>query len=327
VTSTQSAPRATVLMSVYNERVAFLDQAVASALGQTLSEFELLIIDDGSTNEETRSALGQWEKSDPRVRLIRSHNQGLTRALNLGLREARAPIVVRHDSDDWSASERLDEQLHVLESEPELALVGTSYHLCSEVGDKLFPVRLPASHEAILRTFRSGSNPFCHGSVAFRRAAILALGGYRESLPCAQDHDLFWRVSERWPTKNLGPPLYYHRRTGGSVSVSKAQLQDTCSVAIRLLGTMRAAGRPEDFASAWAEAEQEARTPARQRRSVLRKGDHLMLAGHYSAGLRAYATAFARNPTALAVILKALRLVVFRLFPRLRPRLFRARQP
>jgi hypothetical protein len=327
VTAFGQAPQATVLMAVFNERVSVLNDAVASVLSQTLSQFELLIIDDGTTLEDTYAALDEWQRSDPRIRLIRSHNQGLTRALNLGLREARASIIVRHDSDDWSNSCRLAEQLRVMTSEPQVALLGTSYYLCSEAGNVLFPVRLPASHDSILATLRAGTNPFCHGSVAFRREAVVRLGGYRESLPCAQDHDLFWRVAERWPARNLSVPLYYHRRTAGSVSVNKAQLQETCSAAIRLLGGMRTAGQQEDFAAAWAQAEQEAQSPERRRKSVLRKGDHLMLAGHYSAALRAYAAGFARSPWSYAAVLKALRLLVFSIMPGLRPKLFRARLP
>jgi glycosyltransferase involved in cell wall biosynthesis len=327
MTSTRPAPHATVLMAVYNERVDFLDQSVASVLGQSYSDVELLLVDDGTTADQTIRALKRWESSDGRVRLIRSQNQGLTRALNVGLREARASIIVRHDSDDWSDRDRIAEQLHALTSNPNVALLGTSYHLCSAAGDKLFPVHLPTSHDGIVRTFRSGGNPFCHGSVAFRRDAVLELGGYRETLPCAQDHDLFWRMSERWPSRNLAAPMYYHRRTAGSVSVSKAHLQDTCSVAIRLLGRMRAEHQGEDFGAAWAEAERVARSPAQKRRAALRRGDHLMLAGEFSAALRAYAGTFLAHPASLAAVGKTIRLAAFTMFPRLRPQLFRRRQP
>jgi hypothetical protein len=153
---------------------------------------------------------------------------------------------------------------------------------------------------------------------------VLDLGGYRERLPCAQDYDLFWRLTEYGMTANLPDILYCHRRSATAISSSKTELQDICVECIREMARMRDNGMAEDFDAAWAAAEKTCRTEPKRRRSEMRQADHLMVAGHYLRAARLYARQ-ATSGADLRAVLKIGRLLVFAACPGLRPALFRRR--
>jgi glycosyltransferase involved in cell wall biosynthesis len=318
-------PAASVLMAVYNERPEFLDCALASIAAQTMSDFEVVLVDDGTTAERTIEVMAAWTARDSRIRLLRTANQGLTRALNFGLQHCQAEVILRHDSDDWSAPQRFAAQIEFLSTHPECDLIGAAYQLCAENGAELMACSLPASHADVQQAFASGRSPFCHGAVCFRRARVISLGGYRETLPCAQDYDLFWRVSERGVTGNLKAVLYWHRRTGAAISARRTQLQDVCVRCIQELARMRAQDGREDFAAAWTTATTLHAGERQRSRSLMRQADHLMLAGHYLRAAQLYGRQVLLAGLAFAPLLKLVRLVIFATCPALRPALFRRR--
>src|SRR4029079_12299348 len=140
------SPRVTVLMSVYNgER--FIEATVRSVLGQTFSEFEFLIVNDGST-DRTRELVASY--NDPRVRLVDNNgNIGQTRSLNRGLRMAAGELIARQDSDDVSEPERLRKQVNFMDSHPEVALLGTWYTKIDERGLRMGERSLPCDSTGI----------------------------------------------------------------------------------------------------------------------------------------------------------------------------------
>jgi glycosyltransferase involved in cell wall biosynthesis len=316
-----NSPAASVLMCVYNEREDFLRQALDSVLAQTMTDFELVVVDDGSVTPSTERTLTEYARRDARVRVLRKANEGLTRSLNFGLRHCQAPIVFRHDSDDWSDPARFARQRTALDEQPELVLAGSNFSFCREDGSVLWRTTLPETSSAIQASMPLG-NVFCHGAVCFRREPILAMGAYRETLPCAQDYDLFWRVAERHPAINLPDHFYFLRRTNTSVTVGKTLLQDRCVAAIRELARMRAADSREDFAKAWALAGQRVETPLGRMQALLRGGDHLMLAGHYLRAIRQYTSALRAFPWSYRVYAKIMRLLLFLALPFYRRELF-----
>src|SRR2546430_3305175 len=114
-----SIPRVSVVMSVYNG-AAHLAATLDSILAQTLSDFELIAVDDGST-DGTLPILAVYARRDPRIRVITQENRGLTRALIRGCEEARAPLIARHDAGDLSDPRRLEEQVARFDVSAELA--------------------------------------------------------------------------------------------------------------------------------------------------------------------------------------------------------------
>lgn len=309
------APQVTVLLAVYNPPLGWLEQAVASILAQTFRDFELLLIDDGS---ETPPA---WHGHDPRIRWVREPHRGLTASLNRGLALARAPLIARHDGDDWSAPHRLALQVAAFATQPDLALCGSTAWIHQQDGRPLWRIRLPHTHAEILQALPRG-NPFVHGSTMFRRDLIQQLDGYRETFRCAQDYDLFWRIAEHYPTINLAEPLYHYRYAAGSVSTTKAAEQLAAHRAIQTLASARRQGIPEHPAAALAEATAEISHGAGIYRARLKQADHLMLAGQYRRAFRAYLDLIAESPASLRAWGKLARLGVFRAAPFLREATF-----
>lgn len=318
-----NTPAASVLMCVYNEREDFLRRALDSLLEQTFGDFELVLIDDGSDRPETVRVLAEYAARDGRVRLFRKANEGLTRSLNFGLRQCAAEIVFRHDSDDWSDAWRLGAQLYYLQRNPDVALVGTGYHYCLEDGSIHASVQPPLWRDEIMASLPR-SNPFCHGSVAFRRSVVERLGGYRETLRCAQDYDLFWRIAEEYPVSNLPEPLYHHRRTATCVTASKTLLQDRCVECLRELARMRRERGVEDFERAWALSGERVECPRGRMRALVRGGDQMLFSGRYRSAAAQYLGAVRAWPWDWRVYAKLARLALCLFVPFLRHDLFLA---
>ena len=160
-----------------------------SILKQSFSDFELLIIDDGST-DQTADVVRQF--SDRRIQFMAAGQRlGLPGALNLGLENASGDLVARHDHDDISHPLRLEQQVAYLEANPDIALVGSRAWLIDEEGKRIG--RLDRClDEVSIRWYQLLDNPFVHSSVMFRRSVVWdELGGYDVSLPSSEDYELW----------------------------------------------------------------------------------------------------------------------------------------
>ena len=312
----------TVLMAVWNSPLDELEQAVASILKQTFSEFEFLIVDDGSTDPGVRQYLETLAARDGRVRTVRLSHRGLTACLNEGLRRARGVLVARQDADDWSAPERLTRQVQFFCEHPGAVLCGTDAWTHQQTGRKLWRTRLPRTSPEIAAAFTRG-NPFVHGSTMFSRQAARAIGGYSEDFKSSQDYDFFWRLSEQGPAVNLGEPLYHYRYSAGSISASKAAEQRAAHRAAQRLAQARSRGVPQDPAAAMAEARREIDREGVAGRALLKQADHLMLAGAYRRAGRAYLDWLRRHPLSPLAWAKLVRLGVFVTVPGAREVCFR----
>ncbi len=309
----------TVLMSVWNTGPEMLERSIGSILSQSLTGFEFLILDDGSTEASTQASLQAWAASDRRVRCYREPHRGLTATLNRGLELARGEWIARQDADDWSEPVRLERQWAYLETHPETVLVGSAAWTHQDDGKALWPVRMPESHEDILEQFWRG-NPFVHGAVMFRTDAARRLGGYRPELGYAQDYDFFWRMAQSAEAANLREPLYHYRYSAASVSAARAAEQTRSRDAAQMLAVARFRGEPEDVA--WA-LERAQLAPRRAHAAALKQADHLMLAGRYRRALAAYWGLVRAHPASFAAWAKLARLPVFCLAPPARRLSFR----
>ena len=211
------APAITVLMPVYNgER--FLREAIHSILEQTWTDFEFLIVNDGST-DRTRQILTTYK--DLRIRILDNRaNLGLAKSLNLGLTAARAPLVARQDADDRSHPDRLRMQLEFMHANPEVALLGAQARILNKRGRIS---RRPGWNRAVsdkaIRFQLLFDNPFIHTSVMFRRDIVWhELGGYDEMFSTGQDYELWSRVAARYKVSNLPATLIDYRFHGSSTS-------------------------------------------------------------------------------------------------------------
>ena len=201
-------------MPVYNgER--HVRAAIDSILAQTHRDFEFIIVDDGST-DGTQEVVSSCR--DSRIRLVRmDRNNGLSLALNEGLRLSRHALIARQDADDVAEPNRLQRQLAVMSARPDLALLGSQAVAISEDGTPTGTVRRSITPAAI-RWFSAFDNPFIHTSVVFRADVVRALGGFNPAYdPFSQDYDLWCRLMETHACANLPERLVRYRVSNSSI--------------------------------------------------------------------------------------------------------------
>jgi glycosyltransferase involved in cell wall biosynthesis len=195
----------------------WLSTAIQSLLGQTLGDLELIVVDDGST-DDTPALLSAVR--DPRLVVERQARAGLAVALNRALERARAPLLARLDADDVALPARLERQRAFLQVHPDVGLLGTAARVIDETGRDVGMVRPPEDDRAIRRALIR-RNPFVHSSIMLRRTLAIAAGGYDVSFPVAQDYDLWLRLSAVTRMANLPEPLVIRRLVPGRVTAAR----------------------------------------------------------------------------------------------------------
>lgn len=201
-------PKISVLMSVYNAQ-AYLDEAIESIRNQTFRDFEFIIINDGST-DDSASILDRHASEDDRIYLIKQENKGLIAALNLGISEARAPLLARMDADDVAYPERLEKQYQRISTDSELGLLGSHVQVINEKGDMERVITYPIGDDAIKDSLIYG-NPFAHSAIVTRTELIRELKGYRDFYKYCEDYDMWLRISEVMKIDNLDETLLKYR--------------------------------------------------------------------------------------------------------------------
>lgn len=194
-----SAPDISILMPVRNES-KYLSTALRSLRKQTHENWELVVVDDGST-DDTSDILARFAAKDRRIRILNQSAEGLVPALNRGLHACRGTFVARMDGDDVSHPQRLAKQRETFRQDPSLTLVASSVrHFPRMViqGGMLAYEKwqnTSLTHSEITTNLFVES-PFAHPSVMYRKTDIIEAGGYR-SMPWAEDYDLWLRLAER----------------------------------------------------------------------------------------------------------------------------------
>ena len=201
-------PDVSVVMPVRNG-ARWLRESVASVRSQRLSGLELLVIDDGSTDETPR-ILAEFAARDDRIRIIRQEPLGLVAALNRGLADARAPLLARLDSDDRARPERLERQARYLRDHPEVGLLGSWAEAIDAAGNEMGR-KTPETKSDVLKHFLMRGNPFVHSSVMLRTQLARDLRGFRQAFRAAEDYDLWLRMAEVAEVANLPEILVDYR--------------------------------------------------------------------------------------------------------------------
>lgn len=227
MTAVSSPPLVSVIMAVYNGEL-YLRPAVESILGQTLGDFEFLIVDDGST-DASEAILASY--ADPRIRLIRNEgNLGLAASLNRAIKEARGGYIARMDADDVSLPQRLARQMTFLEANPRIGACSSWVRTMGDGGGRVmqFPSAAPQIRCRLL--FDSA---LCHPAAMFRRETIALLNPvYDLTFAAAQDYDLWGRLSQVTELANLEEVLLLYRQHSGQVTRQRAEAQASARAAV-----------------------------------------------------------------------------------------------
>jgi glycosyltransferase involved in cell wall biosynthesis len=172
-----------------------IEATIRSTLAQDFHNWEMIIVDDGST-DDTASIVRGFASSDPRIRLIATEGVGRGRALNLALAEANADLVANIDADDESHPSRLRCQVEAIKRNPEFAIMATEWFRVYDAARPVWPEIDPGASLAVEDVTGSlvVSSQICHSSVMMRKAAIIGLGGYNEEI-LTEDADLWVRTA------------------------------------------------------------------------------------------------------------------------------------
>ena len=226
--SNLETPRVSCLLPVFNGE-KYLDEAIASILDQSLTDFELIVVDDGST-DSTASRLFDAARRDGRVRILQKANGGIVSALNAGLAQCRAAYVARMDADDVSTPDRFAFQADYLDRRSECVLVGGLARSEALQGRIVRQSTGGRYQKTDLSVFPPKIAVSVHPLIMVRRAALEAIGGYRDAYPHAEDYDLFIRLSRYGTIDNPAREVLFYRRHEGAVSVKNLVTQEVSAV-------------------------------------------------------------------------------------------------
>ena len=212
-------PMVTVLMSVYNGE-KFLKEAMDSILTQTFTDFEFLIINDGSTDNSVKIIESY---NDSRIRLINNEkNLKLIASLNKGISLARGKYIARMDCDDISSPTRLEKEVNFLEDSLEYGLVGTFYTVIDGAGKEQYNKSYPSNND-LIKLFLSLNCPLAHGSIMGRTELFRQNLYGSEEYSAVEDYELWTRMAKVTKIHNIPEYLFKYRIYGESFSNTKTQ--------------------------------------------------------------------------------------------------------
>lgn len=235
-------PKISVVMPVFNSG-AWLNQAIESISNQSFADFELIVIDDGST-DPTGQIVKDAAQADVRIRSVRQEHLGISAALNRGAALARAPFIARMDADDVAAVDRFQKQMAFLNMHSNVVAVGSWAHVIDERGQKIGD-RKPATEPSQLQDILPRQNPFIHSSMMMRADVFRSLGGYRPVLDGAEDYDLWLRMSERAELANVSEFLLSYRSFPTPASTAGVRKQLLAARLARLSANVRRQLEPD----------------------------------------------------------------------------------
>jgi glycosyltransferase involved in cell wall biosynthesis len=239
-------PAVSVIMTVYNGQ-AYLAQAIESIRRQSLSDFELVIVDDGS-DDRTPEILAQAQADDLRIKVISKPRVGRARALNVAWRQARGTYIANLDADDLAEPTRLEKQVAFLQQHPEVGLLGTACKYVRENTGQERLARRPLT-DAELRAALVQYDPFVHSSVMMPRQVLEEIGGYNENFKVGIDYELWVRIACHYRLANLPEVLAVRRLDGDNYFLHRVSSWERCQskMMIRWYAWRKFSGKTKDL--------------------------------------------------------------------------------
>lgn len=236
-----ATPALTVVLPVHDGG-PWLPAAVESIRRQSLSDWELLAIDDGS-RDRSRAVLEEFAARDERIVVTSRPNRGLAATLQEGLERSRTGLVALMNADDVAHPDRLGRQAAFMQAHPRIAALGTQTRLLVDGRATPIESRLPLTPRAC-RRFLPIAPPLAHPTVMLRRSAVLGVGGYRPQ-SVVEDYDLWLRLAERHDLANLPDTLLDYRLHDGQFSAARDETVAVATLVVRRAALERRAGRPD----------------------------------------------------------------------------------
>ncbi|MEK7195067.1 MAG: glycosyltransferase [Patescibacteria group bacterium] len=213
-------PRVSILIATWN-RAHLIGSAIESVRSQSFKDWELIVADDGST-DNTPEVVKEWQEKEPRIIYLKSDvNEGISKNYNKGLRVARGEYVAMIDDDDpWCDKDKLQKQIDFLGKNRNYVGCGGGVIVVDKDGKELYRYFKPQTDEAI-RSRMLFSNPMANSTTLFRRADGEAVGWYDESSRYSGDRDFWLKMGLRGKLCNFPEYFSYYTMTGTNTSMAK----------------------------------------------------------------------------------------------------------
>lgn len=228
-------PKISVVMSVYNGE-KYMRESIESILSQSEKDFEYIIIDDGSTDTSLK-IINEFQKKDPRIKVLSRKNKGLVYSLNEGLQLAQGEYIARMDADDISHIDRFERQIKYMEEE-NLVVCGSFAEKIDTLGQKVGEMTYPPSSVTI-KSFALLHNPFIHPSIIFKKDSIEKVGGYKAFFRHIEDYELWTRLIYRYKTGNIPLTLLQYRVHDEQITQKKHFSMVSMGIFVRILAAYR----------------------------------------------------------------------------------------
>jgi glycosyltransferase involved in cell wall biosynthesis len=234
----------TVVMPTYNAS-AFISQAVESILNQTFKDFELIIVDDGST-DNTLQILENYANQDKRIHVIQAQHGGPSRARNLAIEASQYPWIAIMDADDIALPHRLDTQIKLAQAKPHVVGWGAAVHHINACNEILSVGPLGPKTEKEFYQMRQAGHVvnLNHPTALLKKDVILKVGGYNPEFLAAQDLELLDRMASYGPILAIPEPLVLYRVHSQSISMQKFFVQRQAMRYVRARHLARLENRP-----------------------------------------------------------------------------------
>lgn len=218
-------PLISVILPVHNCE-AYLGVAIESVLDQSFGDFELIALDDGST-DRSPAILDDFARQDSRIRIVSHENRGITPTLNAGVDLACGDLIARMDGDDICLPDRFQRQVDYLAQHKDVVALGGQVLLIDGEGRKLTQMPLPCTHADIDTAHASGRSKalICHPAAMIRTNALRQSGSYLNSYKHAEDIDLWLRLAEIGELANLPDTVLQYRRHVETIGYTKLHSQ------------------------------------------------------------------------------------------------------
>lgn len=214
-------PKVSIITLTHQGREKFLPEMIQSVKAQTLTDWELIVVDNGDY-DATAKIITELAKNDKRFVYIKNETDpGISVARNIGLKAAKGEFLAVLDSDDlWADEEKLAKQIEYLNTHPDCSVVGTGVIVIDERGQEISRYQNPTDSAKIKQSILY-KNPLAHSSVLMRTAGIDHLKGYDENLPFLEDYDLWLRMAVMWKIGNLPELMTKYRKHATNVTREK----------------------------------------------------------------------------------------------------------
>ena len=209
-----------ILLPVFNDE-KFIKKAVDSVLNNSYSNYELIIVNDGSSDN---SMYVINSIKDERIKVYNKSNSGLIETLNYGLKKCNNEIIMRMDGDDEIGKDKISIQLSNFSNSNSI-LLGTGGSIIDNMSKFKSLVNVPENNNSILKKMRKMQPSIIHASIMFYKDAIIKSGSYDEKFSVSEDYELFYRLSRLGELSNIDIPLYKIRKNEENVSVTKSRTQ------------------------------------------------------------------------------------------------------